>query len=372
MTMPPDNEDTVPDGPSNCTDADLSEYQRFVARMFGEHHFRTQNNYVHDDYIRWIFEENPAAEGRALWIYRQSGIIVASRGSIPFVLKAGDTTYSAAWAVDVTSDPSVRRSGVAYELASATRANRGIRGGLALSDDGFRFALRQGFTDMGRVRRYVCPLSARSLRQHFGKSTMVRWFARPLVSIFSLIVTMSSRLRRDDVQLSPVGEFDARSEIVWRKVSSDYQVIAQRDLQWLHWRFDQSPEKDQYRRYYLTKNDDTCGHLVLRAVRWHGLLGMEIVDYLAAPRDLPSLFASAIDIARREGMSVLTCTTLNAKARWPLRTLGFLGRSSDSRFVLRVPDSEDHRMLLDPACWFLTPADSDLEFCLLQILDASP
>jgi Acetyltransferase (GNAT) domain len=365
--------ESLPDGPSNCTDADLAAYQRFIAQMFGEHHFRTENDYVHDDYIRWIFGENPAAEGRNLWIYRQGGKIVASRGSIPFELKAGDTTYSAAWAVDVTTDPSVRRTGVAYELASAAGANDGgIRGGLALSDDGYRFATRQGFTDMGRVTRYVCPIDAGSLRQHFGDSKIVRWFAGPSMSIFSPIVTISSRVGRDGTQLSPVGEFDDRSETVWRKVSLDYPVISKRDLRWLRWRFDLSPEKDQYRRYYLTKNDDSCGYLVLRAVSWHGLPGMEIVDYLAAPRDLPSLFGWAIDIARREGMAVLTCTTLNSKGRWPLRRLGFVGRSSETRFVMRVPDSDGNReLLLDPASWFLTPADSDLEFCLLQILDAS-
>jgi hypothetical protein len=370
--MRTDDEDTAPDGPSRCTDADLPAYQRFIARMFSEHHFRMDSDYVHDDYIRWIFEKNPVAEGRALWIYRQSGNIVAARGSIPFELKAGDTSYPAAWAVDVTTDPSVRRSGVAYELASEAGANSGIRGGLSLSDDGYRFALRQGFTDMGRVTRYVCPIDVRSVRQHFGNSRKGRWFAGPLMSILSPIVTTSSRVRRDGMQFSRVEEFDARSETVWRKVSFDYQVISRRDLQWLRWRFDQSPEKGQYRRYYLTKNDDPCGYLVLRVVNWHGLPGVEIVDYLAAPRDLPSLFAWAIVTAKSEEMAVLTCTTLNAKARWPLRTLGFMGRSSATRFVIRVPDSqEDREMILDPAFWFLTPADSDFEFCLLQILDAS-
>lgn len=190
------------------------------------------------------------------------------------------------------------------------------------------------------------------------------------MSIVSPIVTVSSRVRRGDSRLSPVKEFDARSDIVWRKVSSSYEVVSRRDLRWLRWRFDQSPEKHQYRRYYLTENNDLRGHLVLRPIKWHGLLGLDIVDYLAAPGDLPALFAWAIDVARREGAAVLRCTTINAKGLWPLRTLGFTGRSSDTRFVIRIPDSVNEReMVLDPASWFLTPADSDLEFCLFQTCD---
>lgn len=359
------DEDKMPDGASKCTDADLAGYRRFIARMLGEHHLRADK-----DFIRWFFDENPAAEGRALWVYRRSGDIVASRASIPFELKAGESTDSAAWTVDVTTDPSVRRSGVAYELASAAGSHGCIRGGLSLSDDGYRFALRQGFTDVGRVTRYVCPINARSLRQRFETSRKGRWFVGPLMSIVSPIVTVSSRVRRGDSRLSPVKEFDARSDIVWRKVSSSYEVISRRDLRWLRWRFDQSPEKHQYRRYHLTENNDLRGHLVLRPIKWHGLLGLDIVDYLAAPGDLPALFAWAIDVARREGAAVLRCTTINAKGLWPLRTLGFTGRSSDTRFVIRIPDSVNEReMVLDPASWFLTPADSDLEFCLFQTCD---
>lgn len=350
----------MPDGPSNCTDADLAAYRRFIARMLGEHDLRADN-----DFIRWIFDENPAAEVRALWVYRRSGNIVASRASIPFELKAGESTYSAAWTVDVTADPSVRRSGVAYELASAAGHHICIRGGLSLSDDGYRFALRQGFVDVGRVTRYVCPINARSLRRRFETSRKGRWFVGPLISIGSRIVTVSSRVRRGGNRLSPVEEFDARSDTVWRNVSSSYEVISRRDLRWLRWRFDKSPEKDQYLRYYLTKNNDPHGYLVLRPIKWHGLLGLDIVDYLAAPRDLPSLFAWAIDVAKHEGAAVLRCTTLNAKGLWPLRSLGFTGRSSDTRFVVRIPDSKNqYEIVLDPASWFLTPADSDLEFCL--------
>jgi len=351
----------APDGASSCTDGDLAAYRRFLVRLYGEHHRQAD-----EGYIRWLYDEIPVhrSADRALWVYRQDGQIVAARGSIPFELKAGDETWTASWSVDVVADPGVRGSGISYELADAARTDDRVSCGVGLSEDGYRFALRRGFADMGRVPLHVCLLDARRLSQYFETSRTKQRLGGPFVAAFTNFVGLAHRIRRNGVKLVPIEEFDDRADTLWREVSAGYEVIARRDSRWLAWRFDLSPDRDHYCRYYLSKNDHLVGYLVLRSASWHDLPAIEIVDYLAAPPHLPALFACAADVGRREHAAALLCITLNPQARWPLRSLGFFVRSRGPRFVTRVPSLDPaHRVVSDPTRWFLTTADSDLEGC---------
>jgi hypothetical protein len=170
------------------------------------------------------------------------------------------------------------------------------------------------------------------------------------------------RLRTRAFKLDLVDTFDERADALWEDASSGYQVISRRDATWLRWRFDQPPVREEYRRYYLSDGERVIGYLVLRPTNWNDQPVLAIIDYLAAPRRLAALFGCAVMEARRRGVTVLHCQTRNRRARRTLHTLGFVSRTSNTRFVVLVPDGDPGReTVLNPDNWFLTVADSDLD-----------
>ncbi len=142
-------------------------------------------------------------------------------------------------------------------------------------------------------------------------------------------------------------------------------MIGRRDTARLQWRFDQSPDRGDYSRFYLLRRGRPVGYVVVRATTWHEEKALKVVDYLAAPRHLGPLFAHTVRTARDEGVAILRCRTLNDRARATFRSLGFLRARHASRtheLAVHIDDRDPSRPLVsNPKNWFVTDADSDLD-----------
>ncbi|HLI73252.1 MAG TPA: hypothetical protein VKU86_05180 [Acidimicrobiales bacterium] len=160
-----------------------------------------------------------------------------------------------------------------------------------------------------------------------------------------------------------VDEFDDRVDEIWRRVAPSYQILSVRDTTWLRWRFDDSPKRLSYRRFYIVRDHQLAGYVVLRPTTWRDSPALSIVDYLVSPRDLAATMERVARLARAENVVALLCNTLNPQARRALRSVGFLRRRNQGfRFVVFTPDEDEvTTMMRDPSRWFLTSADSDIE-----------
>ncbi len=349
---------------SSWNGGDLVDLQRFQSRVFGR-----QSRQADPHRTRWLFLENPykQPEQPALWIYRKKGEIVAVQGSIRFELKVLEERCLTGWGVDLMTDPLLRDTGIPYDFSRARHESGRqlqvrVACALGLSDDGYRYSLRRGFRHVGTMPVYLWVVDARHVAERLGVSRSSKWAVRMSLRIIASLARHRCRARSKGASLHPIDEFDRRVDDLWSDASSSYSVIPERTLTWLKWRFDQCPHRNEYRRFYLTDEKDVVGYLVLRSVKWKQQPALAVVDYLAAPRYLPTLLACATGVAGDERATVLLCRTLNVQAHPILRKLGFLRRKEGHQLLVRVSDEDPFAQLVrDPRLWFLTAADSDVD-----------
>jgi len=355
--------DDFGEGVSRCTDGELDELLGFRRRMYDE------GSPVADPArARWLFGQNPAGRppgALAIWIARRDGSIVGTRASIPCRLKLGDDECQAHSPVDTMVDPPWRGKGVAGPLTEAIRAGNRISFSVGSTPQGYRLSLRNDATPMGTVPVYVHLIDARGVFREAVTSRPRLRAAAPLIPVAGPLGGLMSQLRSVGADPVAVDAFDERADAIWRDVSSFYPVISRRDATWLRWRFDECPNRDDYRRWYVLRGKRVAGYFVLRPRRWHGDAAFTIVDYLGAPRDLAALFACAVRVARAHHVSAVLCPTLNAHVAARLHSVGFLRlrRASQAIRITVWCEADDpaRDLVIDPKNWFLTAANSDVD-----------
>ena len=339
-----------------------SELQEFQRRMVGQD--CRQADPARADWLRT--RSNPyRREGEPdTWIARSGDAVVGVQAGIPFELAVGSEPCPATWAIDLMVDPEHRGHGLASSLVRAHQRSSRVEVAFGLSDGGFAIMMRTGAIPVGTASAYVHACDGRVLERKFGTEASGRP-ARLAGSVAAAGLGARCRLAARGTQLVPIESFDEHVDQIWREVASDYRVIVPRDSRWTRWRFDECPHRGEFERYYVFHRGRRIGYVVLRESTWKDLPTLEIVDYLARPRDVARLFASVAILARRRTKAAVECITLNAGVRHQLRLLGFVNRMDASR-ALRVtvrtqPGEPLRTPLCEPDAFFLTCADSDVD-----------
>jgi GNAT superfamily N-acetyltransferase len=352
-------------GIARYTPADADDLLAFQLRTFGP-----GVRQVDAARAAWLFDRNPCRtddETRDMWVCRRDGAIVGQQAEIPFDLYAGPHHRRAAWAVDLMVDDAWRLRGVGPALVSTQLDHRPIVAGLNLSDKGHATYARGGWTDLGIVPVYLRALDlgrAGRLGPLPGRVARLSPVAGPALRAADRAA--HAVLRAAGARLVPIARFDERADAVWRHASPHYPVLALRDLATLAWRIDDRPDRDRMQRYYLVARGQAVGYVVLRPAGTAAAPTAVIVDYLAAPRWVAPLLVAAGGVARRQGAVAMSVKTRNEPADRHLRAAGFVRRERGTdepvRFMVRCSDPVVSPLVEEPANWFVTSADSDLEY----------
>jgi|GEM_PF-235872 len=317
------------------------------------------------DAFAWRFA-GPSVQKMALWVCSREGRVVGQQAGLRVALSVGQSgdehTVKALWAIDLMVDPAWRLRGVAPALMDRLNDAAPLVAGLGISPEAHRAFLRAGWTDLGRVPRFVRLLRPLQAGQApVGSWTPGRWAARlsraavPLLAGYDSVVLGMAWLA--GCRFDAVDAFDDRVDALWQSACRHWPVVGWRDAAYLAWRFDTAPQAGAYERYYLRRGTEVIGYAVLRRERDV----MTVIDYFCAPRWLPALFVHCLTTARRKGARVLTCLALPPWTRAVLRGLGFLRRSGP-RMMMRVQDPHlPLTILTRPENWHITDADSDLD-----------
>jgi GNAT superfamily N-acetyltransferase len=341
------------------TEADVGDLQEFQARMFGE-----RSRQQDPARTAWLFFERAADEPPSVWIVRDAGRVVGMSASIGFELEAGGVTRPARYGVDLRVDPAHRGDGIASALIDERLRSEGMLVGFGLSHGGVKLMERMGAIGLGQVPRYVFTLTAEAV----ASQVSARWRRVVRVGVAAPVAVLRGMagLRARGVELVATQRFDARADALWHDVASNYTVIARRDAAWLRWRFDGSPYRDEYLRYFARRGGRVVAYVVLRPKVWHGEPTLEIIDYLAAPRLVPALFGAVVHLARERQDTLVACVTRNGPARGRVRRMGFVRRGGERLVVttrLRGPVID---LVKDADAWFVTAGDSDMDPALRE------
>ena len=350
------------EGVSRCTHAELGELLAFQRRIYDE-----GNPVLYPARAEWLFGRNPAGRPGelAIWIARREGEIVGTLAAIPIRLKLGDEECRAKWGVDGLVDPQWRGKGVQGTLAPAGRVGSRFSCGLGLTSMGLRAALRRGSVVVSTLPVYVHLVDPRGAIRDAASSRPWLRAGAPLTRVAGTVGGLMSRLPRRGTEAVAINAFDERSDAIWRDASPFYPVVSRRDATWLRWRFDDSPYRDDYQRFYVFRGERLVGYFVLRSRCWHGEDALTVVDYFCAPRDLAALFACVAQVTRRHDVAGVLCPCLNAHAPAGLYAAGFLRLGEASRTIQLSVYTDEHDpardLVLDSKSWFLTAADSDVD-----------
>jgi Acetyltransferase (GNAT) domain len=363
----------VPDryraGITRCTPADTDDLRTFQLRTF-----ESGSREVDAARTAWLFDRNPcrtAGGTRDIYVCRRDGQIVGQQAEIPFDLRVAGRDRRAAWTVDLMVDDEWRLRGVGPGLMATQLDARPLSFGLNLSEKGYATYTRSGWADLGVVPVYLRPLDlAAAARGGLvpGRAGRVAPVAGPVLRFADTAAV--GALRAAGARLVDVERLDARSDDVWAAASGHYAVLARRDLAALAWRIDDRPDAALLHRHYLIVRGRPVGYAAVRAGGTPATPTAVVVDYLAPPRWVAPLLVATGRAARGRGAVAMSVKTRNGPADRALRLAGFVRRERGAdepiRFMAHAEDDDGdvNALVSDPDAWFVTSADSDLEYAM--------
>jgi Acetyltransferase (GNAT) domain len=364
-------------GITRCTPADAADLLAFQLRTF-----EAGSREVDAARTAWLFDRNPCRSADATWdiyVCRREGEIVGQQAEIPFDLRVGHRDRRAAWTVDLMVDGEWRLRGVGPGLMATQIDARPLSFGLNLSEKGYATYTRSGWTDLGVVPVYLRPLDLAAATRGGLLPGSVGRIAPVAGSVLRAADTaVAGALRAAGARLVDVDRLDARTDEVWAAASGHYPVLARRDLAALAWRIDDRPDAALLHRHYLVVRGRPVGYAAVRAGGTPAAPTAVVVDYLAPPRWVAPLLLAAGRAARARGAVAMSVKTRNVPADRALRLAGFVRRERGAddpiRFMAHAEDDDGdvNSLVTDPDAWFVTSADSDLEYAMTPATDPGP
>jgi hypothetical protein len=141
-----------------------------------------------------------------------------------------------------------------------------------------------------------------------------------------------------------------------------------RDASYLNWKYVDQPGQE-FLRLEVSDGQDARGVVVLMfrdpdvAYRYRRAFIVDVIAPLGNDTLMAELLSSAVRAAADRSADALLCLHINAKLTAALQRQGFRLRSP-SRYLLVRPVGLDDQLrdrLLDPAAWFVTQGDSDID-----------
>lgn len=267
------------------------------------------------DHWRWKHLYNPV--GRSIvYVSESEGEIVGSVSTCPIKLKLGNRIFMCGFAADTAVHPNYRNKGLYKALNEAKKAQE-VASGLDIH--------------IGMTKNiFLIKRSKRSLRNTipFGVTNFIRikdvdlylkmskisraWLKKYILTLKKKVnvVTNFSKPAYSDVDIYPVKAFDERMKPFWSNVSGQNDLILDRSLEYLNWRY--CDGRAGRFTVKLAGKDDILGYAVLRTNRKAENPYGIIDDLIAVPNRLDVVDALLEDAINHfdESVNVIRCMML--------------------------------------------------------------
>ncbi len=273
---------------------------------------------------------------------------------IPFSLRACGVDLSAAWFVDFYVLSEYQGRGLGKRLTQVVQDRFQVTASLSQTAMAWRVFEKMGWCERTRVKLYVNRFP-------------MRWMFRKPSSGFDV-----SRCTLDAG--SPVA---ADLDALWTRVRDSYRCIARRDGAELLRRY--ARRGMEYVLLCGRRGGECAGYMIVRVVR--GTSGGKpsqglIVDYLVHPDDtgaFTALLSEASSVLLDDGAERIYCISTSPRIERALVSRGFLspttpviGRALRANNKWLTYYSKTKPDPVDPAAWFLTMGDCDIDYAWYQ------
>ena len=290
----------------NCEPADEPGVSALFLSVFGRA--------VPEGYWRWKLRPFPVVAENE-WIAVVGKKVVGHYAVTPVRFKVNGLEIVVPHGCDAMTHPDFRRQGILTALGQ--RANTVWERSGAPFQLGFHYggwgSVREnlGWIPVARLtwlKRWLRPGASLAGRMGLPDSIMTHFVDRTFNRVMPWLRHEPPDAHRSgSLQVESIPRADSRFDLLWKKLSSEYEVLAVRDSQWLQWRFLDMPEAEHH-VLMATRRDLPAGYLVFRVMRNGIISRASIVDWLVAPDDhvtAVALWNKAADEAAKLGSSSL-------------------------------------------------------------------
>ena len=171
----------------------------------------------------WMYGLNPNRPGGEplIWLAREGGAIVGQYATMPVTLSVDGTEIDAAWGMDVMIAPEQQRRGLGNLLFATWDRHVGASIGLGLTDGSHALFTKLHWPDLGRVPRYVMPLSRRVLVDWGAR----RWGREVATLPWRRLV---ARVRPLGGEIRRISRFDEGVTRLWERVGRKFAFVVRR------------------------------------------------------------------------------------------------------------------------------------------------
>ena len=311
--------------------------------------------------------------GKILIAVNDKDEVISLRPTIPIRLKFRDKTIKSGMNVDVMTHPDYRRMGL-----FSTLVNESFK---MLKELGVPiiYTFPNNFSFPGykkRIKwRYVNSLpllvkilNPRSFVKKYIKNSHLQKCFYPIADIFTRLIFISkTKLENRNLSIDQIGFFNKDFDLLWQKLSSQFEIAVIRDSKYLNWRYIERPGYD-YKAFSAIEDGILNGYIVLREDTMSGLkLGL-VVDILASDSNTAcSLLLHAYEVFKNSDMDIMGCLMFDTSIYFDiLKKAGFLKlpkKYSPKEFFFVVKADDDiisSDIAYSSKNWFLTFGDIDI------------
>jgi len=245
--------------------------------------------------------------------------------------------------------PKFRRRGIGAELFRFARRDMDRFGIRVMFGTPMRPNVTALKTSGSTVPEEAVVRYARLLR---ASAARLSWVPRPARALVDRLLAPRPR---DGLRLEPVTGVDGRIDRLWAEMRGELQIATIRDAAFYAWRFVAAPSKRQ-RPYVVVDGAEAIAACALETVGEK----LRVVDLVApARRWRRALHAIAAAADQETGLEMRLATADGARRR--LWTAAMFPRDGDPMSMLTPESAVGVAPLHDPARWYLTWADTDID-----------
>lgn len=320
---------------------------------------------------QWMYACNPSGKP-IIWLAEKKGKLVGVYPLVMVDMKIGESLGKAGQIVDTMTHPQYQRQGIAFSLGSKSLRKLGEQKALLAfgfpNAESYPLHMISGWIDVCAIQSMTKPLNLKNiLIKYFNLNDNVanllsKLLELPLRGIFP--ATNSPTI--DGLTISKISSFDDRFNEFWERISIDYNIIVQRNKNYLSWRYIDTP--NSIYTIYMAEVDKTIfGYMVLEEKEQNGLLIGQILD-ITAPKDqnviVRCLISTAVKHFEQTKVDVISSRLVCNRYRDCFLKSGFIPYPrSKSRFIAyKASPAISDEYLKDPNNWFIQLGDLMLVF----------
>ncbi len=314
----------------------------------------------------WFYENNPCGEALS-WLVtdQKTNSVVGSTAVFPRSIKLGGKKALAGIAADFAVNPEHRSLSAALKLQKAAISeckenNLKLIYGFP-NEQSEAVLIRAGYRKLGEVQRLAKLLRTKDKLKKYLPLPGVNLLSVSLDFILALFSKERNYVKANDFQIELPKGFDKRYDLLWEEAKSQFEVIGERNREYLNWKYVDNPHK----RYHIFSLAEKGGKKILGFVVFY-LQDKRcfVADLLYANSDfaLRCLLTQFILFVRKEKVDSISISILSPPSLVKsFKALGFHSRKENSKVMIYVDGASPYLpLVMNKENWFLLEGDRDI------------